>query len=486
MSTRKNIILICVDQMRADAWGLGGGKVETPYLDDLALKGMVFERAYAAVPTCIPARAGLLTGMSARLSRRCGYTEGVDWDYRETIAESFRKNGYQTHAVGKMHVHPARKRLGFEEVVLHDGTGYPRGENADRELYDDYFSWAEKESGHDVDTLDHGVGSNAHHVRPWPHEERIHPTNFVVTKGLEFLKRRDPSRPFFLTLSFVRPHPPLDPPDWALDRYLGADTGNPVNPGWADDLFGHQNTPGLESSRRPVLSEDALQRKRAGYFGCITHLDHQIGRFLHHLGVTHGLRQDTVIAFTSDHGELLGDFGFLHKTLPYEGSARVPLILSGPGIPSGVKSGAVAELRDVMPTLLDLAGCATPESIDGKSLIPCMEDPEANVRRWLHGEHPFNLHGSGESVHWIVDGNWKYIWFSGKGEEQLFNLREDPREEQDLSRDASSAEKLAELQAVLVHALSDRPEGYVENGRLRTEVPCLNLLPKPLPPLEGF
>jgi arylsulfatase A-like enzyme len=108
------------------------------------------------------------------------------------------------------------------------------------------------------------------------------------------------------------------------------------------------------------------------------------------------------------------------------------------------------------------------------------------VRRWLHGEHPFNLHEPGESVHWIVDGNWKYIWFSGKGEEQLFHLGEDPKEEQDLSRDASSAEKLAELQAALVHALSDRPEGYVENKRLRTEVPCLTLLPKPLPPLEGF
>jgi arylsulfatase A-like enzyme len=181
----------------------------------------------------------------------------------------------------------------------------------------------------------------------------------------------------------------------------------------------------------------------------------------------YGLRQDTIICFVSDHGELLGDHNAFRKILPYEGSVRVPFLLQGPRIPrQTVISDAVAELRDVMPTLLDAAGLAVPDGLDGKSLLPVARGEQATVREFLHGEHT----AFGQSVHYLTDGKEKYIWWSGTGREQRFDLARDPHECHDLGPDDGWRERL-------IATLQGRPEGFVENGALVTGRPVTALLP---------
>jgi arylsulfatase A-like enzyme len=187
------------------------------------------------------------------------------------------------------------------------------------------------------------------------------------------------------------------------------------------------------------------------------------------------LYDNTYFCFVADHGELLGDHHMFRKYFPYEGSARVPLILKGPD-DSGIRRGAVCEslveLRDVMPTLLGCAGLPVPESVEGRSLLPIARGEGAQVRDTLHGEHPI----LGQSVHWVTDGHEKYIWFSGTGQEQLFNLDEDPQELHDLARRAASADRVAGWRRRLIQELAGREEGFTDGESLITGRPPVPVL----------
>ncbi|MEK7765713.1 MAG: sulfatase-like hydrolase/transferase, partial [bacterium] len=233
---RPNVVLINVDQWRGDCLGVAGHPVvATPYLDQFALDGVRCTRAYAATPVCIPARASLYTGLTPRTHGRVGYRDGVPWPYPVTIAGEFTRHGYQTQAIGKLHVFPARSQFGFQHVILHDGYLHAtRKRGRGLEAEDDYLPWLWKELGREADYFDHGLNCNSVVARPWDKAERLHPTNFVVTQGLEFLRRRDPGKPFFLFLSFHRPHPPYDPPVWAFEQYLNEPMPDPPLGDWAD------------------------------------------------------------------------------------------------------------------------------------------------------------------------------------------------------------------------------------------------------------
>ena len=163
---RPNVILICVDQWRGDALSIAGHPVvHTPYLDQLCLGGARFTRAYTATPSCIPARAALMTGLSQERHGRVGYRDGVPWDYEATgptLAGEFTRHGYQTQAIGKMHVFPERTQLGFQNVLLHDGfLHYARNRERDAGLTDDYLPWLRERFGPDADYFDHGVNCNS-------------------------------------------------------------------------------------------------------------------------------------------------------------------------------------------------------------------------------------------------------------------------------------------------------------------------------------
>jgi arylsulfatase len=469
---RPNVVLITVDQWRGDALGCAGHPFAyTPHLNQLAGRGVRFSRAYAATPSCIAARASLYTGLSQTSTRRIGYRDGEPWNYARTIASEFTAAGYQTQAIGKLHVFPERSQMGFQNVILHDGyLHFARKKPGDLTLVDDYVMWLRERTGDPrADYFDNGVNCNSQVARPWDKDEALHPTTWLAGQAIDFLRRRDTGKPFFLYMGFHRPHPPYDPPRWAFEQYLDVKMPEPPVGDWAEEVLAPYRDDWRADPTVAHLTGDALRRARAGYFGHITHIDLQLNRFLETLD-EYGIGSNTVIAFVSDHGEMLGDHHTFRKSLPYEGSARVPLIVAGPGIPrQRVVDSKVLELRDVMPTLLAAAGIPIPDGLDGSDALTLAHDSNAPWRTHLHGEHTF----ADQSVQYICDGARKYVWWSGTGREQLFDLVSDPQERVD----TGNRQDVRSYRCLLVKALENRPEGFVSQGELVAGRPVSPVLP---------
>ncbi len=470
-----NILLIMTDQMRGDCMGTAGHpNVKTPNLDHLAACGVRYTNAYTACPSCIPARCALHTGLKQEHHGRVGYQDRVPWQYPVTMAGALAKAGYYTQCVGKMHVHPLRNLMGFHNVELHDGYlhayrngNVPYVEN--QRIADDYFYWLKTQLGIDRDVTDMGLECNSFTARPWMYEERLHPTNWVTDRSIDFLRRRDRSMPFFLMASYLRPHPPFDAPEYFFSMYRDMELTPPPIGDWADaDRLRRLGR--FTDADTGSCDPELMRQARIGYYACISHLDNQIGRLLDALR-DDGCHQDTVILFTSDHGELLGDHHTFRKTRPYQGSIHIPLLMARvPGIKPGSVSDRLTELRDILPTLTELAGVDTPEGVDGVSLL---QDPD---REYLHGEHS----GGDLGNHYIVTKTDKYCWFTQSGREQYFRLDKDPKELHDAIEEPDCQERIAHLRSLLIQELTGREEGYTDGLRLipgRPEKCCLSFLP---------
>lgn len=480
-----NIILIMVDQMRYDCVGVNGNDIiSTPNIDMMANQGYNFENAYTAVPTCIPSRAALLTGLSQKNHGRVGYEDGIEWNYKNTIAKEFNRLGYQTECIGKMHVYPERRRLGFEHIELHDGymhfsRKYNKKYSTQFDNVDDYLSWFREKKGYSVDLMDNGLDCNSWVSRPWQHDEELHPTNWVVKKGIDFLRRREQDLPFFLKLSFTRPHAPLDPPPYYFNMYMDMlDELPDVKVGeWAKNIGINESVSTI--STKGKLKNRDLKRLISAYYGSITHIDHQIGRFLIALK-EHGLDKNTVIMFLSDHGDQLGEHNLFRKAYPYQGSIHIPFILYDPanildGKVKKIKS--LVELRDVFPSLIDISTNEIVNDIDGKSFKKCLYDSSYSINNYIHGEHSFGE----DSSQFIVTSEWKYIWFPVKNKEQFFDLKNDPNELKNEINNIDFIEVINELRNYLIEELNDREEGYVINGKLQKKQhikPTLSFLKK--------
>lgn len=479
---KPNVILIIADQWRGDCLGAAGHPdVKTPYFDTLCCEGIRFTNAVSATPTCIPARAALYTGMSQENHRRVGYRDGVRWDYPNTLAGTFADNGYQCHCAGKLHVHPLRNSIGYHSVDLHDGylhyyrkADVPYYDN--QRIADDYHYWLKSELGAEADPTETGIDCNSYLARPWIYPEKYHPTRWVTDRSIDFLRKRDRDKPFFLTMSYVRPHPPFDAPQCFFDMYRNKNLRPPFMGDWTD--YGRLEAEGrvFDSSTGPS-DPDLKTAAQIGYYAAITQIDYEFGRFREAM-FSHGLDQNnTIILFVSDHGELLCDHGLFRKSLPYQGSARIPLVISAPlscirqasgdarDIP--VLRNRIVELRDVMPTLLALCGLEIPDTVDGKNIFA----PEWN-REYIHGEH---LYRNG-SCQWIVTETDKFIWFSDTGQRQYFDLVRDPNELHNAIEDPEYAERIRKLESYLIEELRWREESFVQEEKLTSSVPVKAVL----------
>lgn len=466
---RPNVVLICADQWRADCLSIAGHPdVRTPYLDRLASQGARFTGAYSATPTCVPARMALITGMSQTNHRRVGYQDGVDFDFEDTLPKRLSDHGYQTQAIGKMHYSPERARAGFDDVILHDGyLHHSRDRSRPVDFYDDYLPWLREQAGTSAveDYLDNGLDCNSMVARPWDKAEALHPTNWAVTEAIRWLYRRDVTSPFFLYLSFHRPHAPYDPPAWAFDQYVNKDLSGPDVGDWTEVYEEHRDDHD-PTALVALYPADSINRARAGYYGNVTHVDHQIARFLQALA-EFGELDNTYVCFVSDHGDMLGDHNLWRKGFPYEASAGIPFILNGPGIPKGKVVESIVELRDVMPTLLECVGITAPDDIDGESVLPLigMDGHSNEASQWrshLHGEHTL----LGQSLQWIRTETHKYVWHSGDGREQLFDLGDDPKETRDLAALSEQQDVLLACRELLIKELRTREEGFVNGEHL--------------------
>jgi len=453
MPSRPNILLIITDQQRGDCLSSDGHPVLlTPNMDEIGGMGARFTRAYTTCPSCIASRRSILSGQFPATHGMVGYQDGVEWLAPPTLPAVLRDAGYQTRMVGRsMHQYPPRKRYGYEEMATYDHMGA-----------DDYGDWLRQ---HGIDTPDAWLGAGVMHndwtAHPWYLEERFHFTNWAVDEALRVLARRDPSCPFFLTLSFIAPHPPLQPPAFYFERYLRTGVPDRLIGDWASPPPNHGLGDGVSHSSVDLTGE-ALLSARAAYFGLINHVDDQLRRLLNPVTGLNGMLDDTIVLFTSDHGEMLGDHYLFRKIVPYEPSTRIPLLLRAPAR-FGIRPRTVLEqpvcLEDIMPTLLDLADVPIPETVEGRSLLPLLRAETTCWREYLHLEHA-PLH------HTLTDGREKFIWFVADGREQFFDLTRDPGECRDLIRDPSRQARINHWRAQLIAELADRPEGFSDNTRL--------------------
>lgn len=481
MKNKPNILLLMCDQFRGDCLSFAGHPdVKTPYLDSLAADGICFTNAYSATPSCIPARAALLTGRSQKGHGRVGYEDNVAWEYDHYMAEEFSNADYQTQCIGKMHVHPPRLSCGFQGLKLHDGyLGCYRNNHIPhwmhQEVSDDYLYDLQNIYGRSADFNASGAECNSWVTHPWIYEERLHPTNWVADQSIRYLQTRDHTKPFFLMSSFVRPHQPLDPPQSYFDMYKDKDLRKPAHGDWDDiektNAFGY-----ICDSIYGCNDEESRKNAMAGYYGSISHVDHQIGRIITALH-EEGVYDDTIIVFVSDHGEMLFDHSLWRKVFPYEGSTHIPFLMHigkniAPIIPHKVEG--IAELRDIMPTLLELCDIDVPDSVDGISLVKNVLSDTQKIREYLHGEHSFH---SAFSNHYIVTPQDKFIWYSETGQEQYFDLINDPRESHDAIHDETYQKRIDELRNILIQELKDREEGYSDGTKLIKGKKAVNMIP---------
>ncbi|UJF15346.1 arylsulfatase [Jeotgalibaca sp. MA1X17-3] len=483
MQKKRNVVLIMVDQLRFDCIGINGNSmISTPNLNMLAAEGYNFSNAYSATPTCIPARAALLTGLKQENHKRVGYEDDVPWDYEKTIASEFASKGYYTKAIGKMHVHPQRKLMGFHHIELHDGylhasrkTSRPYGEQFQQT--DDYLDWLKQKKGSHADLIDSGLDCNSWVARPWMIEEEYHPTNWLTSRAIDFLDKRDPTMPFFLKMSYVRPHSPLDPPRYYFDMYMDQIKDIPLSElgDWEkkQPYFKEEHS---TVALRGLIPKADLKRSIAAYYGLVTHIDHQIGRFMMRL-IEHDLDKDTLIVFLSDHGDQLGEHGLYRKGYPYQGSVHIPMMIYDPyqlvSTANGKTFDDLIEIRDVFPTLIELATGDKVAGIDGKSMVPIIKgDVGADTREYLHGEHQLGDYSS----QFIITKQWKYIWYSVSGQEQLFHLETDPDECFNLIAEEKYKGVQQKLRDYLIQELSNREERFVKKGKLQTISHPINVL----------
>lgn len=463
MSDRPNVLLVMTDQQRWDTLGRAGGAAETANLDWLAHEGTLFTSAYSATPSCVPARASLMTGMDAWNTGILGMGPGhpACANLRDTLPQVLATAGYHTQGVGKMHFHPQRSLQGFHNTVLDESARI-----VDPGFVSDYHSWFEAQRPGEVDRYNHGIDQNSWLARPYDLPEWLHATNWTVTESIRFLQRRDPSRPFFLKTSFARPHSPYDPPPWYFDLYRGKELPEPAVGEWAEVHAEPADAadPNAWHGRR---SPDEIHRARAAYLGAVHHIDHQIGRLFGYLR-KNGLDRDTMVVFTSDHGDMLGDHHLWRKTYAYEGSAHIPMIVRLPpawGESSASHVDRPVCLQDVMPTILDAAGVDVPQQVDGTSMLPLMRDENVPWRPYVHGEHAA-CYSEDQEMQYLTDGRWKYIWFTRTGGEQLFDLVNDPYETADLAAAPAHQGDLARWRSEMVNVLSRRDAGLTRDGML--------------------
>ena len=462
---KPNILLILTDQWRGDFLGSLGHKAKTPFLDELAGEGFTFTNAYSASPSCIAARACVLTGKKPATCNRIGYLDGIPWKYKDTMIDCLNDDGYQTINVGKTHFYPRKNNCGFEINKLYDPQNW-----LDNEL-SDYHQWLKEETNGNVEDTADVINNNGFCYIPWTHPNYLHPTEWTYRESIRQLKGRDQNKPFFIQIGFHRPHPPLDPPTEYFNMYKDIVFDEAKIGDWESDEF--RKPTSNNSPMMGVKSEVDRQDAIRAYCGHLTHIDHQIGKIMFYLAKH---EPNTIIIFTSDHGDLLGDHCAWRKIYAYEGSSKIPMIIKTPDT-SQVTINKVHEYRrndtvmthmDIMPTVLTLANIKVPKKVEGLNFAPALYGKKISNREYIHGEH---TGGDFINVQFITDGKYKYCYDPLNGIELFFDLINDPNELHNGLKDKKYKEKVDLFKNRLIKELEPRvKEGFVKEGKLQKGV----------------
>ena len=457
------------DQLRWDAVGFSGdSSVETPVLDSLAESGAVFEHAYCSSPVCSPARASWFTGLYPHAHHQYkNYGPGKKGIFgcylpeeKQTIGDVLKREGYTCGNVGVWH-------LGDDENPQHGFDDYWRTYRyLDRSVPDPFFSYIDKlgiTNPYDPSVTAHfQEGFLPYANLTDPRQQR---TTWTVDQSLEFLETRK-NDPFFLLAGIKDPHPVMIPPPELLERYPPEGFALPDN--FRDPLEGK---PAYQKKVRFRMTEDTMSEEdfrliMQYYYALIAHIDREIGRIINYLE-QNGLRENTIIVFNSDHGEFLGNHGFVEKCLMYEESVRVPCIVSWPAqIPAGSRINTPLGGVDLMPTIIGLAGCAFPDTIDGRSIADSLcsgnEPGEMPVfaeiadQAAIYGGSENRRHFAGHIM--VQFRGWKYVQ-NRDDTNELYNLVLDPGEMANLAGATEWQDKSAEMRNLIKDMLAKTGPG---------------------------
>ena len=442
MTDRPNIIFIMPDQLRHDFLSCYGASfIDTPNIDALCAQGIRYERCYSEHPVCVPARASLLTGMNAIKVGVLDNSRYVRPDYEscgiQTWPELLNDAGYHTLATGKMHFYPWEKRFGFQERIIAEDKlwGF---------IQDDYDHFL-REAGYTKRDFVEVPDYHTYHMActsPQPWEYNV--DHFVGRETSRWISEYDDEAPFAIMVGFPGPHSPYDPAS-EYATYRPEDMPEPI-PGNSEDTSamraGRPSRPGTGTSWYAIRndedpSSETYMMQRARYAGLVAQIDLEVGRIVDALEEK-GILDNTVIIFSSDHGDYLGDHDLGGKGSYYEAACHVPMVVRHPDVGSATVSDDLVTLTDVTATLMNLAGESVPSYMDARPLtglgLPG-EDPR---------EHIFGALRNG----WMLfDGTWKLCRYS-RGT-HLFNLVDDPTEENNRAQDPSCSDTFHRLDVML-------------------------------------
>lgn len=474
MQKKPNIILFMCDQLRFDALGCyGNNQIHTPNIDRIALNGSTFDNHFVQNPVCSPSRCTVLTG---RYPRNHGTRDnGIPLrDSEITLPQVLRENGYVTAALGKMHITTQfmpkedeqddwpEDAYGFD--IIHTTCDCKTGE---------YLNWLKENSPADYEEVKRqgerkrkeDTASAADKDVSGPPQvyfsninPQYHQTHWIADRMIDLIEDAKPEHPFFAYCSFVDPHHPFDPPKPYADMYDPDKLEKPVrNEGELQDKPPHfikaQTARGFSNEKYDyrTLSDHEWGQVKAAYYGMITLIDDNIGRIMNVLEKKEIL-EDTLILFTNDHGELLGDHGLLFKgPFHYDSIIKAPMILSWPGvIPKGSRYSQVTEHTDIMPTLLEYAGIRPPYGVQGASMGTCLRGDKGGGKAYALTE--FNCYDWGLSVKTLTGKDYKLTYYAGEDYGELYDRNQDLEEFVNLWED----EDYEEIKAYLIRKLMDR------------------------------
>jgi arylsulfatase len=441
MSTLPNILLLFTDQQRYDTISaLGNPVIQTPGLDSLVREGTAFTSAYTPAPVCVAARCSLILGQWPHQTG-CTSNNPMPLD-RTSLMELLHDAGYETHGTGKMHFVPdGRKLWGFE--------ARDHSEECTRD--DDFFaSLADNGYDHIVDPQ--GVRSEYYYL-PQPSQlpARLHQSAWVADRSLDFLQTRDTSRPFFLWSSFIKPHPPFEAPVPWNRLYKPTQMPMPFVPDGYEELLTYWNrVQNRYKWRDRGMDLQLLRTMRAAYYACISFVDYNLSRILRHLRES-GQLDNTLVIFTTDHGEMLGDYGSYGKRTMLDAAARIPLLVRYPERFGKGTCRAPVSLVDVLPTCLQAAGLPVPQTAVGEDLAAIADGAVAR-------DEVLSQYSEGSTgLHCLVTREWKYVHSAADGREWLY-ARDGRPEQDDLA--AALPEVTAQLRERLMARY--RADGYTE------------------------
>jgi arylsulfatase A-like enzyme len=438
MSVNKpNILWICTEQQRYDTISVLGNKyINTPNLDRLVRNGIAFRNAYCQTPICTPSRSSFLTGMYPSAVHGCQNGNDHWIGSAPLVTKILADYGYKCGLIGKLHLAGMYGRI---EPRGDDGYEYIQRSSAPIDIWEkghDYADWV-KSKGHKLgDFIKPPKGDNYIEIEEGV-PSHLHQTTWCAEKSIEFIEGNN-SLPWLLSVNPFDPHPPFNPPEDYLLRYNYYDLPEALFR--ESDLENQLYLKNIDfQTKCNYPSKLKSKELKAAYYAMIELIDENVGKIIDSLERT-GQLENTIIIFMSDHGEMLGDHGLLLKGCRfYESLTKVPLIISWPkGFKRGIISDALVELIDIVPTLLDINSFKISKRMQGKSLVPILTGKnESNIfRKYVRCEYyralnpdiPTRPHFNGTYATMLRDERYKIVVYHGHEVGELYDLKEDPGE----------------------------------------------------------